>query len=105
MRCVPVGASRRLRWGCLGLAAIVAGIAGSSLYGQTETFPLHPAKPGQVADKPSIIGGYTLTLALAWEMDKLRLDAGVRGFGGRPESAYGLLPERGILFVGAALAF
>jgi len=50
-------------------------------------------------------GGYSLTLALAWEMDKLRLDAGVRGFGGRPESAYGLLPERGILFVGAALAF
>jgi len=27
MRCVPVGASRRLRWGCLGLAAIVALLA------------------------------------------------------------------------------
>ena len=24
MRCVPVGASRRLRWGCLSLAATVA---------------------------------------------------------------------------------
>ena len=30
MRCVPVGASRRLRWGCLSLAAIVALLAVTS---------------------------------------------------------------------------
>ena len=50
-------------------------------------------------------GGYSVTLAVSRELDKLRLDAGVRGFGGRPDSAYGLLPERGVLFLGAALAF
>ena len=30
MYCVPVGASRRLRWGCLGLAAVVAMLAVTS---------------------------------------------------------------------------
>jgi D-alanyl-D-alanine carboxypeptidase len=30
MYCVPVGASRRLRWGCLGLAAVVAMLAATS---------------------------------------------------------------------------
>jgi hypothetical protein len=50
-------------------------------------------------------GGYSVTLAVSWELDKLRLDAGVRGFAGRPESAFGLFAERGVLFAGAALAF
>ena len=50
-------------------------------------------------------GGYTVTAAIAWESDKLRLDAGVRTFGGRPESAFGLLPERGLVFVGATFSF
>jgi hypothetical protein len=50
-------------------------------------------------------GGYSLTAAVGWQADKLRLDAGVRRFGGKPESAYRLLPERGIVFAGASLAF
>jgi hypothetical protein len=50
-------------------------------------------------------GGYSVTAALGWQADKLRIDAGVRRFGGRPDSAYRLLPERGIVFAGASLAF
>jgi hypothetical protein len=48
--------------------------------------------------------GWSATAALAWEADRLRVDAGLRRFGGSPESAYGLLPERGTLFIGASLA-
>jgi hypothetical protein len=48
---------------------------------------------------------YSATAAIAWEADRLRIDAGVRRYGGRPDSAYGLLPERGLLFAGASLAF
>jgi hypothetical protein len=50
-------------------------------------------------------GGYSLTAAVGWQADKLRLDAGVRRFGGKPDSAYRLMPERGIVFAGASLAF
>jgi hypothetical protein len=49
--------------------------------------------------------GYNLTAALGWEADKLRIDAGVRRYYGPPDSAYRLLPERGILYAGLALAF
>jgi hypothetical protein len=50
-------------------------------------------------------GGYSLTVSMGWQADKLRLDAGARRFGGKPDSAYRLLPERGIVFAGASLAF
>jgi hypothetical protein len=50
-------------------------------------------------------GGYSLTAAVGWQADKLRLDAGVRRFGGKPDSAYRLMPERGIAFAGASFAF
>jgi hypothetical protein len=50
-------------------------------------------------------GGWTATAALAWEADRLRIDAGVRRFNGRANSAYRLLPERGIVFVSASVAF
>jgi hypothetical protein len=49
--------------------------------------------------------GYTVTASLGYEADRLRVDAGVRRFGGRPDSAYRLLPERGVAFIGASLAF
>ena len=50
-------------------------------------------------------GGYSMTASVGWEADKLRIDAGVRRFGGKPDSAYRLLPERGVAFIGASLAF
>ncbi len=50
-------------------------------------------------------GGYSLTASVGWQADKLRIDAGVRRFGGKPDSAYRLLPERGVLFAGASVAF
>ena len=45
------------------------------------------------------------TAAAAWEADRLRLDAGLRRFGGKAESSYRLMPERRVLFVGASYAF
>lgn len=50
-------------------------------------------------------GGWVATLAAGWEADRLRLDAGVRYFGGKSESSYRLMPEQRVLFVGASLAF
>lgn len=50
-------------------------------------------------------GGYSATAAIGYETDRLRLDAGVRRFGGKAGSGYRLLPERGVVFVGASLAF
>jgi hypothetical protein len=50
-------------------------------------------------------GGYTATAAIGYEADRLRLDAGLRRFGGRPDAAYRLFPERGIVFAGASIAF
>jgi hypothetical protein len=49
--------------------------------------------------------GYAATAAIAYDADRLRLDAGLRRFGGRPDAAYRLLPERGVLFAGVSLAF
>jgi hypothetical protein len=49
--------------------------------------------------------GWNATAALGWETDRLRVDAGVRRFGGRPQAAYRLLPERGVVFFGVSLAF
>jgi cytochrome c-type biogenesis protein CcmF len=59
-------AIRRRHWGAqlahLGLAAIVAGIAGSSLYGQSKTIQLHPGV--ETASKEArTVGRYTLALA------------------------------------------
>ena len=50
-------------------------------------------------------GGYSATAAIGYEADRLRVDAGLRRFGGRLDAAYRLLPERGIAFIGASLAF
>lgn len=50
-------------------------------------------------------GGWVATAAAAWEADRLRLDAGLRRFGGKAESSYRLMPERRVLFVGASYAF
>jgi hypothetical protein len=47
----------------------------------------------------------SLTAAVSLDLDKVRLDAGVRAFRGSSDSVYGLLPERGILFAGAAFSF
>lgn len=50
-------------------------------------------------------GGYSATAAIGYEADRLRVDAGLRRFGGRADAAYRLLPERGIAFIGASVAF
>jgi hypothetical protein len=50
-------------------------------------------------------GGWVATAAAGWEADRLRVDVGLRRFGGRPDSAYRLMPERGVVFAGASLAF
>ena len=50
-------------------------------------------------------GGTTLTAAASWQGDWLRLDAGVRRYGGRADSAYGLLPEAATAFVRVSLAY
>jgi hypothetical protein len=50
-------------------------------------------------------GGTTLTAAASWQGDRLRLDAGVRRYGGRADSAYRLLPEAATAFVGVSLAY
>ena len=50
-------------------------------------------------------GGWTATAAIAKETDRLRVDAGLRRFGGNADSAYRLLPERGVVFIGVSVAF
>jgi hypothetical protein len=50
-------------------------------------------------------GGWSATAAVARESDRLRIDAGLRRFGGKANSAYRLLPEKSILFVGVSVAF
>ena len=49
--------------------------------------------------------GWTATAALAWQGDRTRMDVGVRRYGGAPASAYRLLPERGIAFIGVSLSY
>lgn len=50
-------------------------------------------------------GGWTATAALGWQGEKLRIDAGLRRYGGPADSAYRLLPERAAAFVGISLAY
>jgi hypothetical protein len=50
-------------------------------------------------------GGWSLTTAVTWQGDGLRFDAGLRRFGGRADSAFRLLPERGVAFAGFSLAY
>ena len=50
-------------------------------------------------------GGTTLTAATSWQGDRLRLDAGMRRYGGRAGSAYRLLPEAATAFVAISLAY
>jgi hypothetical protein len=50
-------------------------------------------------------GGWSATAAVGRQADRLWIDAGIRRFGGRPNSAYRLLPERSIAFIGASYAF
>jgi len=50
-------------------------------------------------------GGWTLTSAVSWQGDRWRLDAGMRRYGGPADSAYRLLPERGVTFVGLSFAY
>jgi hypothetical protein len=45
------------------------------------------------------------TAAAGWEGDRVRLDAGLRRFGGRPDSSYRMFPEQRVRFVGASYAF
>lgn len=50
-------------------------------------------------------GGRVATAAAGWEADRLKIEAGLRRFGGKPDSAYRLMPERGVAFAGVSLAF
>jgi hypothetical protein len=50
-------------------------------------------------------GRWSATVAVARETDRLRVDAGLRRFGGKADSAYRLPPEKSILFVGISVAF
>lgn len=50
-------------------------------------------------------GGRILTTALTWQGERLRLEAGLRHYGGRADAAYRLLPERAAAFVGLSLAY
>jgi hypothetical protein len=50
-------------------------------------------------------GGRTLTLSVGHSADQLRIDGGIRIYGGKPDSAFGLLPERRAIFVALSLAY
>ena len=50
-------------------------------------------------------GGWAATAAAAWEGDRVRLNAGLRQFGGKSDSSYRLMPEQRVLFIGASYAF
>ena len=50
-------------------------------------------------------GGRNLTLSAGYAADKWRLDAGVRAYGGKAESAFGLLPERRAAFVTFSVSY
>jgi hypothetical protein len=49
--------------------------------------------------------GWSATLAAGIQSDRLRVEAGLRRLGGRADSPYRLLPERGSAFAGVSLAF
>jgi hypothetical protein len=46
-----------------------------------------------------------VTAAVAWQGERLRVDAGLRRHGGPGDSAFGLLPDRAAAFVGLSLAY
>lgn len=50
-------------------------------------------------------GGWTATASVGWQGEGLRIDAGLRRYGGPADSAYRLLPERAAAFVGLSLAY
>ena len=50
-------------------------------------------------------GGRNLTLSVGYAADKWRLDAGVRAYGGKADSAFGLLPERRAAFVTLSVSY
>jgi hypothetical protein len=50
-------------------------------------------------------GGRNLTLSAGYAADKWRLDAGVRAYGGKADSAFGLLPERRAAFVTFSMSY
>jgi len=50
-------------------------------------------------------GGRVVTVALGYEADRTRIDAGLRMYGGRADSAYRLLPEKRVAYVALQLAF
>ena len=50
-------------------------------------------------------GGRTLTLSVGHSADQLRIDGGLRIYGGKSDSAFGLLPERRAIFVALSLAY
>lgn len=50
-------------------------------------------------------GGRTVTAAVAWQGERLRLDAGLRRYGGPADSAFGQLPDRAATFVGLSFAY
>lgn len=50
-------------------------------------------------------GGRVVSASLGYEADRYRIDAGLRVYGGRADSAYRLLPERRVAYVALQLAF
>lgn len=50
-------------------------------------------------------GGRVITASLGYEADRYRIDAGLRMYGGRADSAYRLLPEKRVAYLALQLAF
>ncbi|MFA6311618.1 MAG: hypothetical protein WCV99_04355 [Sterolibacterium sp.] len=50
-------------------------------------------------------GGRVVSASLGFEADRYRIDAGLRVYGGRADSAYRLLPEKRVAYVALQLAF
>jgi len=50
-------------------------------------------------------GGHVLTASLGWQGDRIRLDAGLRRYGGPPASVLAQLPQRGQAYVAVGWAF
>jgi len=50
-------------------------------------------------------GGRVVTASLGYEADRHRIDAGLRVYGGRADSAYRLLPEKRVVYLAIQLAF
>jgi hypothetical protein len=50
-------------------------------------------------------GGYVVTTALSYARDRYRVDSGIRCYGGPTQSAYRLLPEQRVAYLGLRFAF